>query len=195
MAIIYNATITPSKPEVVDAWLDRQPWAGARPSEMLGSYRFDDPDGQVGVEAMLLRRGDDVLQAALTYRPAPLAGADDHLIATVEHSVLGRRWVYDAAGDPVAVGCYQRALAGQQEQAEMEVWDGDRMVGRRELKVLVGRVTAAGGDSSGGDTVAVVRDSDGHRLMITRVASATIGGSAQLVAEWQGGSAVVAAEA
>jgi len=31
----------------------------------------------------------------LTYRGAPLDGAEDALVGTTEHGVLGRRWVYD----------------------------------------------------------------------------------------------------
>ncbi|SDT46085.1 maltokinase N-terminal cap-like domain-containing protein [Microlunatus soli] len=195
MAIIYNATITPSKPEVVDAWLDRQSWAGAGPSEMLGSYRFDDPEGEVGVEAMVLRRGDRVLQAVLTYRPGPLDGADDQLIATVEHSVLGRRWVYDAAGDPVAAGCFSRALAGDQEQAVMEIWEGDRIVDRREPTVRISRVTGNGSaaEADRSDGVVEVADPDGRPVLIARVASAQIGGSERLIARWADGEAVVAA--
>ena len=39
--------------------------------------------------------------------------------------MLGRRWVYDGRSDPVAVAAYRRALAGQEQQATLEVWDGD----------------------------------------------------------------------
>lgn len=192
MAIIYNATITPSKPDVVEAWLDRQYWSGAGPSEMLGSYRFDDPDGQVGIEAMLLRRGDRVLQAALTYRPAPLAGADDHLIATVDHSVLGSRWVYDAVADPVAVGCFGRALTGDQEQAVMEIWEGDRIVDRREPTVRISRASGRTSEAEADGAVEVV-DPDGRPMLIARVASGRRGGSERLIARWADGEAVVAA--
>src|SRR5690606_23314792 len=66
------------------------------------AYRFDDPDGEVGVETLIVRSGgNDELQVPLTYRGAPLAGAENWLIGTMEHSALGKRWVYDAAGDPV----------------------------------------------------------------------------------------------
>ena len=37
----------------------------------------------------------------VTYRDAPLPGADAWLIGTMDHSVLGKRWVYDGVGDPV----------------------------------------------------------------------------------------------
>jgi hypothetical protein len=37
----------------------------------------------------------------MTYRGSPLAGADDALIGTAEHGVLGTRWLYDGVRDPV----------------------------------------------------------------------------------------------
>jgi Maltokinase N-terminal cap domain len=36
----------------------------------------------------------------LTYRDDPLQGGEAWLIGIAEHSVLGRRWIYDACGDP-----------------------------------------------------------------------------------------------
>lgn len=144
MAIIHDATLTPSKPELLAAWLDRQPWAGSGELEVLGSYRFDDPAGEVGVEAFVVRRGGRLLHAALTYRGGALDGADDHLVGTLEHSVLGTRWVYDATADPVAQGCYLRALRGEQEQAVMELWDGDTLVGSLPAKVQVRREAGRG---------------------------------------------------
>ena len=51
---------------------------------------------------MLVAVGDGpVYQVPMTYRGMPLDGADAFLIGTTDHSVLGRRWVYDACGDPV----------------------------------------------------------------------------------------------
>ena len=98
MAIIHRATITPTKLELAAAWLDRQGAGGAGDLEMVGSYRFDDPEGEVGVEALLVRRSGEVFHLPVTYRGAPLDGAGAHLITTMEHSVLGRRWVYEAGG-------------------------------------------------------------------------------------------------
>ena len=47
------------------------------------------------------------MHVPLTYRGAPLAGAEEFLAGTMEHSVLGDRWIYDACADPV----YATALA------------------------------------------------------------------------------------
>ena len=91
--------------------MPEQPWIGSADTSSLDhidAYRFDDPDGEVGIETHLLRTADgSVLQVPLTYRGAPLAGAEAFLISTMDHSVLGQRWVYDASCDPV----YVRALA------------------------------------------------------------------------------------
>jgi hypothetical protein len=105
VAVIHQATLTPGKLELLARWLPSRPWCGSADVaglHQLGAYRFDDPAGEVGMEAFLVRADDGpVLHVPVTYRGAPLEGAEDHLIGTLEHSVLGTRWVYDACGDPV----------------------------------------------------------------------------------------------
>jgi hypothetical protein len=49
----------------------------------------------------------------LTYRAAPLAAAEPALIGTSEHGVLGLRYVYDGAGDPVLAAQLIALLHGQ----------------------------------------------------------------------------------
>lgn len=195
MAIVHRATITPTKAELVEQWLDRQPWGGTGDLDMLGAYRFDDPAGEVGVEGLLVRRGGRVLHVPLTYRGAPLEGADEHLVSTMDHSVLGERWIYEAHADPVALGCFTRALAGEQDQAEVEVWEGDRLVERREPEV---RVRAEDGEpiQVASDEVATAQH-DGARLLVARVLGghgpAGLDGVRRLVASWTGGEGVVVA--
>lgn len=108
MAIIHQAQLQPTKMELLAGWLPGQPWFTAAGSALdkIGSFRFDDPAGEVGLETILVGAGGDVFQVPLSYRGAPLDGAEVFLIGTMEHSVLGKRWVYDAAGDP----CYAEAL-------------------------------------------------------------------------------------
>src|SRR3954468_7609488 len=104
MAHLHNATLVPSKRELLDAWLPSQAGAvGVPPLKPFGGFRLDDPAGAVGIEGILLRSDDGTVVAhvPLTYRDAPLDGAEEHLLGTTEHSVLGARWVYDASGDPV----------------------------------------------------------------------------------------------
>ena len=107
MAVHHPATIVPTKLELLQAWVPHQTWIGNADTSVLtklGSYRFDDPDGQVGMETHLLATADgQVLQVPLTYRGAPRAGADDSLITTMTHTTLGDRWIYDGCHDPVYV--------------------------------------------------------------------------------------------
>ena len=183
MAILHQrATLTPTKLELAAAWLDRQRLGGAGDVEMAGSYRFDDPDGEVGIEALLVRRAGEVFHLPVTYRGAPLDGAQAHLITTLEHTALGRRWVYDAAGDPVALGCYAAALAGRQKQAVFELWDGTAVVGQRPQTVTL---TVAGEGPGGGE------------VRLVRVPGDVTGYQAArcLVADWSTGSGVVAVSA
>jgi len=108
MAIIHRATITPSKLEMVAAYLPGvpalAPFVDASLSQ-IGAYRFDDPAGDVGIETLILTNdAGAVLQVPLTYRGAPVDGLDDALLGTMEHSVLGDRWIYDACREPVYMG-------------------------------------------------------------------------------------------
>jgi hypothetical protein len=117
MAIVHAATLTPSKTELLAGWLPRQPWfpgavgtAGVEP-ERVAAFRFDDPEGEVGVETLIVRLpGLPLLQVPLSYRGAPLEGGERVLVGTMQHSVLGPRWVYDALGDPVYRGELTKAV-------------------------------------------------------------------------------------
>lgn len=118
MGLVYAAELRPSKMELVAAWLPHQEWfAGAGPVERLGSFRFDDPAGEVGMETHLVGAGNRVYQVPLSYRGAPLPGAGEFLVGTLEHSVLGRRWVYDATADPVYAAELAAALLTGKPQA------------------------------------------------------------------------------
>ena len=120
MALFHRATITPTKAELIADWAPTQPWGPAAdvPIEVIGSYRFDDPDGRVGMETHLVTAGGTLLQVPLTYRDEPLDGADDALIAEMQHSVLGTRWVYDGLRDPrLVVMLAAVAMTGQGEAA------------------------------------------------------------------------------
>ncbi len=130
MALLYAATLTPSKVDLLAAWLPTQDWAGdVDRLEQVGSYRFDDPAGEVGVESVLLRTADGrLLHVPMTYRGAPLEGADEHLVGTIDHSVLGRRWVYDGPADPVYVVTLVEAVlnGGTEVEQVLEHPDGTR---------------------------------------------------------------------
>ncbi len=126
MAIFHRATLTPTKEELLAAWVPAQPWGppAGEAVDVIGAFRFDDPDGRVGMEVFLVSAGA-VLQVPLTYRDEPLDGAEDALITEMEHSVLGRRWVYDGLRDPrFTVLLAGVAMTGQGEALGMVVYDG-----------------------------------------------------------------------
>ena len=155
MAEIHEATLTPSKLELLPEWLARQRWYTAKgrlPTlRLLGRWRLDDPAGEVGIETLIVldegaqhvtghvsarerHRSDPgthdrakgagtVYQVPLTYRGAPLKGADHALVGTLEHSVLGRRWVYDACHDPVYAAEVLRLAQGLVSAASSTVSD------------------------------------------------------------------------
>lgn len=93
-------------------------------SELLGAYRFDDPEGEVGIEGHLVRLGDVVLHAPLTYRAAPLAGAEDALVTQMQHSALGTRWIYDGCADAAFLRMLAvMALTGVGQSAQVVLGD------------------------------------------------------------------------
>jgi hypothetical protein len=122
MALLHQSEIRPSKIELLSAWAPRQPWfAGhSEPLEPLAAYRFDDPEGEVGIETVLVQTADGaVVQVPLTYRGAPLAGGERWLITTMQHSFLGDRWVYDGMGDPAYLAAVANAIRTGGTQAEL----------------------------------------------------------------------------
>jgi hypothetical protein len=67
----------------------------------------------------------------LAYRGAPLPGAEQGLLGTSEHGVLGLRWIYDAAHDPVAViQLLEFICGGTEAQHQSESDTPDRSVVR-----------------------------------------------------------------
>jgi hypothetical protein len=135
MALLHKAQLQPTKLELLAGWLPAQPWMPPAaddkqpaPPERVAAFRFDDPDGEVGIETLLVQVGDGpVVQVPLTYRAAALAGDELWLIGTMHHSVLGQRWVYDASGDPVyAAALATTILTGGTEAAQYYEVDGRR---------------------------------------------------------------------
>ncbi|MFD3938315.1 1,4-alpha-glucan branching protein [Streptomyces sp. NPDC058611] len=139
MAVIHRTTMTPTKHELLAAWLPLRTWyqETGGPAELTaeeltaaGGFRLDDPAGEVGIEFMAVTDGSGATPVAylvpLAYRGAPLPGAEAALIGTSEHGVLGTRWIYDGAHDPALVGQLLALLAGEtaaQAQRESDVPD------------------------------------------------------------------------
>lgn len=123
MAQIYNAELSPSKNQVIATVLGTD----EADIEKLTSYRFDDPAGQIGMEVHIVRTPDgSVLQVPLVYRPEPLEDAEeDELITTMEHSVLGTRYVYLGMSDPVFAEALDVTISEERGGAEQFLVDGD----------------------------------------------------------------------
>jgi hypothetical protein len=149
MALLHRAELHPGKLDLLAGWLPGRPWyQGATGDDLVRvtSYRFDDPDGEVGIETMLVRAGDGpVHQVPLTYRGAPLDGADEWLIGTMRHSVLGPRWAYDGCGDPVYAAALARAILTGAGQAD-EFIEVDGRLERRAPTITVTGSGVAGAD-------------------------------------------------
>ncbi|MEV1119477.1 hypothetical protein AB0I91_30875 [Actinosynnema sp. NPDC049800] len=175
MALIHQATVTPTKLELLAGWLPGRDWYTGPTGEVLrvAAYRFDDPAGEVGIETMLVRVGDGpVLQMPLTYRGAPLDGGDEWLIGTTEHSVLGKRWVYDGFGDPVYVAALAEAILTGAGQVEEFVQHEDRLERRDPNMGIVVTGHGSGGAPAAG---AVERVTEGDpTLVVTETVELTV---------------------
>ncbi|MDO9456249.1 hypothetical protein [Nocardioides sp.] len=145
MAHLYQATITPTKLEMLAAWAPHRPWyAGSGTPTVLGAYRFDDPAGEVGIETFLVQAGDGpVLHVPVTYRGAPLAGAEDALVTEMQHSVLGPRWVYDGCADPAYAAALATTILRGGREATMQV-EVDGELTTRETTTFVNGSGLAG---------------------------------------------------
>ncbi len=125
MAIVHpTSTISPTKLEIVQTWLGDQEWFDGDPAELKAgrrfTYRFEDPAGEVGIESVLVRSADTVYQLPLTYRAAELEGGDPFFLTHMDHSVLGRRWIYFGLGDPVLVTQFVSAIVSGGRSVALE---------------------------------------------------------------------------
>lgn len=203
MAIIYRTTLSPTKLELLADWLPLRPWyQGAEktaPLAKAGGFRLDDPEGEVGMEFMVATDGSGPEPVSylvpLTYRGAPLEGAEAGLVGTLEHGVLGTRWVYDGAHDHVLVEQLLALLAGgavAQAQSETDTPDPTvevRSEGRGAPAGLTGPGRVA--DDATGTKVTVGpagQDAPVLTLTLNRVlrpgAAAVDGLLGQVLADW-----------
>jgi hypothetical protein len=202
MALLHAATLSPSKSELIAGWLPGQAWAPQGGEvELVGAFRFDDPDGRVGLEVHLVRCDGVLLQVPLTYRNAPLDGADDHLVGTMQHSALGERWVHDGMGDPVFTRMLAAAtMTGCGQAVGMAEHDGRWYVvppqvrldggGWSDERVPVDGFEPVATDGADDDGWAVLRN-DRFELRLARRPAAGARPPASLTATWAGQDAPV----
>ncbi|MDG9712910.1 maltokinase N-terminal cap-like domain-containing protein [Streptomyces sp. DH10] len=131
MAVIHNTSLHPTKLELLTSWLPSRPWyrggAGEPKPAKAGGFRLDDPQGEVGIEFIVVTdaSGPDpaTYLVPLTYRGAPLAGAEHALVGTMEHGVLGRRWAYDGCHDPVLLDRLAALIEGRAQAQDQNISD------------------------------------------------------------------------
>ncbi|WP_026415774.1 maltokinase N-terminal cap-like domain-containing protein [Actinomadura oligospora] len=130
MAVIHQTELTPSKLELLTAWLPTRAWyrgEGVPELADVGGFRLDDPEGEVGIEFKVVTDSSGTRPTTyfvpLTYRGAPLDGAEHALVGTMEHGVLGRRWAYDGCHDPVMVGQLLALIEGRAEAQDQHLSD------------------------------------------------------------------------
>ena len=201
MAIVYpQADLTPAKRELMQAWLPSRSWYdGHADRKPVGSFRFDDPAGEVGCEGFLLgAEGVPTLFLPLTYRGAELDGAEEHLVGTTEHSELGPRWVYDGCADPVFIGELVRAVltGGTGVDHEYDIGNGP------ESLPTNAQVQGSGNASD----VPLVEDVGCHdegpltivnagplELAVARIVGTYVDAAETLAVTWKGGNDIVIA--
>ncbi|MDH6139585.1 hypothetical protein P3T35_001585 [Kitasatospora sp. GP30] len=173
MAIIHQTSMEPTKVELLTDWLPKQSWylggAGTPVLAKAGGFRLDDPAGEVGIEFVVVVDTAGAEPVAylvpMGYRGEPLDGVPEAaLVGTSEHGVLGTRWLYDGAHDPVVQAQLRALLAGAAVPQDQDEDDTPDL------------------------TVAVHGTADAQEFepRLTRVlrAGEAAGDAAQLVAEW-----------
>ena len=195
MARFHRATITPTKAELIADWAPTQPWGpptGDETLDVIGSYRFDDPDGRVGMETHLVATQGGLLQVPLTYRDEPLAGAESALITEMHHSVLGTRWVYDGLRDPLFVVMLAGvAMTGQGEALGLAVYDGRWYIAPTNVRIHGGgwtheRVPVDGFELESDDATASMLRNDRFELTLFRRPMPGTQPAIGLTATWEG---------
>ena len=132
MAFIHRTTMKPTKLELLSEWLPKQSWyvGEAETPELVkaGGFRLDDPEGEVGIEFLVVAdttaQEPVAYQVPMTYRGAALEGAPgEALIGTSEHGVLGARWIYDGVHDPVLMAQLSALLRGAAMPQQQSISD------------------------------------------------------------------------
>ena len=194
MARFHRAVITPTKGETIARWAPTQPWGPPAdvPVRVIGSYRFDDPDGRVGMESHLVDAAGALLHVPLTYRDEPVGGADEAFIGEMQHSVLGSRWVYDGLRDPLFVTMLAAfTMTGQGEALGMAVYEDRWYIAPSNVRIHGGgwtdeRVAVDRFEPHTDDPVATVLRNDRFELTVLRRPVAGPRPTMGMTATWEG---------
>lgn len=192
MGLFHAATVTPTKAEMISQWAPAQSWGPSDGAsiEVIGAFRFDDPNGRVGMETFLITADDGLFQVPLTYRDEPVEGAEHALIGEMKHSVLGTRWVYDALEDPLFVVMLAAVtMTGQGEALGMAVYDGRWYVAPSPVRIQGGgwtqeRVPVDRFEITAQSATEVVLRNDRFELTFWRRPSVGSVGDMRLTATW-----------
>lgn len=142
MALYHDAKISPSKAEILATWVPTQSWCPDpdAPVVVLGAFRFDDPQHEVGMETHIVACGDALVQVPLTYRAAPLdAGTETVFVGEMTHTALGNRWVYDGFTDERYVTMLAAVtMTGQGEALGMVEYDGQWFIAPTHVRIRGG---------------------------------------------------------
>lgn len=141
---------------------------------VIGAYRFDDPEGQVGMETFIVQAGEDLLHVPLTYRNEALAGHESSFVGEMLHSELGTRYVYDGLGDAQFVTMMAAvSMTGQGEALGLAVYDGRWFIAPTNVRIRGGgwtqeRVAVDGFDRVSDDASGALLRSDEFELVVSR---------------------------
>ena len=185
MAELHSGTtLVPSKLELLAEWMGHQRWYATKGSlprlTRLAAWRLGDPAGEVGIETFIVHDSGGAhpvtYQVPLTYRDAPVEGLEHALVGTMEHGVLGRRWVYDGTHDPLYVRQLLALVAGEVEAESSSESDevDDRFTGEsaptwQSTLTVTGSRVLSGEQSNTSIIVDAVDDTGEERPVIVKV--------------------------
>lgn len=132
--IHVGTELRPSKIELLQEWLPQQTWfhGDVSATDRVANFRLVDPDGEVGLDAMVLSDGEHTFFVPVTWRGEPLDGVQP--IGTLEHGVLGTRYCYDAPEDPVFMAELERVIREADTSSEMEDQHGNTIAPAMDVR-------------------------------------------------------------